>query len=350
MQTKNQSTAGKTKQKELNWLGETIYFTLSRYFIMRYTEYCQQLFGHRMQKLTVNAGFGCPNRDGTLGRGGCTFCNNEAFSPSYCQPAKSITQQIDEGIRFHSRRHRQPVGYLAYFQSYTGTYAPLPLLRERYGEALAHPLVEGLVVATRPDCVDEEKLDYLATLARSHYLMVEYGIESCYDQTLQRICRRHDYACTVRAVEAAARRDIPCGGHLILGLPGETREAIVREAALLSQLPLTSLKLHQLQILKGSPMAQDYSRDPPSVPPPYTLDEYVALVCDFLEQLRPDIVVERYAASVPPRHQAAPERRWLLPDGSPVKADDIARKVASELARRGSRQGIFYNPQNTPHQ
>ena len=317
---------------------------------MRYTDYCQQLFGHRMQKLTVNAGFSCPNRDGTLGTEGCTFCNNDAFSPSYCQPTKSITQQIDEGIRFHARRHRQPVGYMAYFQSYSNTYAPLPLLKERYIEALAHPRVEGLVVATRPDCVDEAKLDLLASLAREHYIMVEYGIESCYDRTLKRIRRGHNYVCTVRAIEATARCGIPCGGHLILGLPGESREEMVAEATLLSQLPLTSLKLHQLQILRGSQMWQDCLRSAYALPPPFALDEYISLVCDFLERLRPDIVVERYAASVPPRYQAVPERRWLFPDGSPVKAGDIAQRVDAELTRRGSQQGIFFNPPNTLQQ
>ena len=317
---------------------------------MRYTDYCQQLFGHRMQKLTVNAGFSCPNRDGTLGTEGCTFCNNDAFSPSYCQPTKSITQQIDEGIRFHARHHRQPVGYMAYFQSYSNTYAPLPLLRERYIEALTHPRVEGLVVATRPDCVDEAKLDLLASLAREHYIMVEYGIESCYDRTLERIRRGHNYACTVRAIEETARCGIPCGGHLILGLPGESREEMVAEATLLSQLPLTSLKLHQLQILRGSQMWQDCLRSASALPPPFALDEYISLVCDFLERLRPDIVVERYAASVPPRYQAVPERRWLFPDGSPVKAGDIAQRVDAELARRGSQQGIFFNPPNTLQQ
>ena len=317
---------------------------------MRYTDYCQQLFGHRMQKLTVNAGFSCPNRDGTLGTEGCTFCNNDAFSPSYCQPTKSITQQIDEGIRFHARRHRQPVGYMAYFQSYSNTYAPLPLLRERYIEALAHPRVEGLVVATRPDCVDEAKLDLLASLAREHYIMVEYGIESCYDRTLERIRRGHNYACTVRAIEETARCGIPCGGHLILGLPGESREEMVAEATLLSQLPLTSLKLHQLQILRGSQMWQDCLRSASALPPPFAFDEYITLVCDFLERLRPDIVVERYAASAPPRYQAVSERRWLFPDGSPVKAGDIAQRVDAELTRRGSQQGIFFNPPNTLQQ
>ena len=313
---------------------------------MHYSDYCIQQFGHRIQKLTINAGFGCPTRDGTIGTGGCIFCSNDAFSPSYCQSSKSITQQIDEGIRFHSHRHRQGVGYLAYMQSYSNTHAPLPVLQERYEEALRHPLVEGLVVATRPDCVDEEKLDYIAFLARRHYVMVEYGIESCYDRTLQRIHRGHDYACTVHAIGETARRGIPCGGHLILGLPGESREEMVAEADILSQLPLTTLKLHQLQILKNSQLEQDYLRDPSSVPQPFTLDEYVALVCDFLERLRPDIVVERYAAAVPPRFQAVPGRGWCHKDGTPVKGNELTDMIASELARRNTQQGINWFKNN----
>lgn len=309
---------------------------------MRYVDYCIEQFGHRMQKLTLNTGMGCPNRDGTLGTQGCTFCNNDAFVPAYCQPSLSITQQIDEGIRFHSHRHRQPVGYLAYLQAYSNTYAPLPRLRQCYEEALAHPQVEGLIIATRPDCVDDHLLDYLASLAKRHYLMLEYGIESCYDRTLQSIQRHHDYACTVSAIRATAERDIPCGGHLILGLPGESREEIVAEASLLSHLPLTTLKLHQLQLLRGSKLGADFLDNPASVPPPFTLGEYISLLCDFLEHLRPDIIVERYAAAVPPSHLADPSRSWHHPDGRPVKSSDLARLVTTELNRRNIYQGIRY--------
>lgn len=309
---------------------------------MRYVDYCLEQFGHRMQKLTLNTGMGCPNRDGTLGTQGCTFCNNNAFVPAYCQPSLSITQQIDEGIRFHRHRHRQPVGYLAYLQAYSNTYAPLPRLRQCYEEALAHPQVEGLIIATRPDCVDDHLLDYLASLAKRHYLMLEYGIESCYDRTLQSIQRHHDYACTVSAIRATAERGIPCGGHLILGLPGESREEIVAEASLLSHLPLTTLKLHQLQLLRGSKLGADFLDNPASVPPPFTLGEYISLVCDFLEHLRPDIIVERYAAAVPPSHLADPSRSWHHPNGRPVKSSDLARLVTTELNRRNTYQGIRY--------
>lgn len=318
-----------------------ILIAILNYRTVHYSDYCIQIFGHRMQKLTVNAGFGCP----ILKSGGCIFCNNSAFTPSYCQPSKSTTQQIDEGIRFHrQRRGHGHIGYLAYLQSYSNTYAPLQLLQERYQEALSHPKVEGLVIATRPDCVDEEKLDYIASLAREHYVMVEYGIESCYDRTLQHIHRGHNYECTVRTVEETARRGIPCGGHLILGLPSESREEMVAEANILSQLPLTTLKLHQLQILRGSQMGEDYLRDPTTVPPPFALDEYIALVCDFLERLRPDIIIERYAASVPPRYQVAPERGWKHPDGTPVKGSELADMIATELTRRNTYQGIYYTP------
>lgn len=305
-----------------------------------YADYCRRLFGRPMQKLTIDAGFSCPNRDGTVGTGGCTFCNNEAFSPSYCHAQKSITQQLDEGIHFHAHRLRQGTGFLAYFQSYSNTYAPLPVLRELYEEALAHPKVSGVVIGTRPDCVDAEKLNYLASLARRHYVMVEYGIESCYDRTLAAIRRGHDYACTQAAIAATAERGIACGGHLILGLPGESREEMVAEAEMLSRLPLATLKLHQLQVLKGSQLGREYQRRPECLPPPFELNEYVGLVCDFLERLRPDIVVERFAASVPPRMQADPARGWHHSDGTPVKGSELPRLVSSEFTRRGTWQGI----------
>lgn len=310
---------------------------------MNYSDYCRQHFGHPIQKLTLDAGFGCPNRDGTLGYGGCTFCNNAAFNPDYCHPQKSITQQLDEGIHFHARRHRRPCGYLAYFQAYSGTYAPMDVLQRKYAEALSHPAVEGLIIGTRPDCVDGERLDYLATLAKRYYIMIEYGIESCYDTTLRTIHRGHDYACTIQAIQATASRGIPCGGHLILGLPNESREDMAAEADILSQLPITTLKLHQLQILRGSLLEQDYLHNPSAVPPPFTIEEYVTLVCDFLERLRPDIIVERFASEVPPRHQAAPERGWRHPDGTPFKGKELTQLVHNELTRRRTCQGTLYH-------
>jgi radical SAM protein (TIGR01212 family) len=307
-----------------------------------YADYCRRLFGRPMLKLTIDGGFSCPNRDGTLGTEGCSYCCGEAFSPAYCRGGKSITQQIDEGIRFHASRRCSATGDLAYFQSYSNTYAPLDILRMRYEEALAHPLVSGLVIGTRPDCVDEEKLDYLASLSKQHYVMVEYGIESCYDHTLASIGRGHDYACTCHAIQATARRGIACGGHLILGLPGENLQEMVEEASLLSLLPLTTLKLHQLQVLKGSQMGRQYLCHPGSLPPPFQLEQYITLVCDFLERLRPDIMIERFAASVPPSLLADPARSWRHPDGSHVKGSELSRLIRAELARRGTSQGFLH--------
>lgn len=315
-----------------------------------YSDYFKQLFGTRVQKLSIDAGFCCPNRDGTLNTGGCTFCNNDAFNPSYCQPEKSITQQLDEGIEFHEWRYRKAGKYLAYFQAYSNTYAPLEVLKERYEEALRHEGVVGLVIGTRPDCVDEAKLDYIASLAQRHYVAVEYGIESCYDKTLARIHRGHDYACTVRAVEATARRGIHCGGHLILGLPGESREEMLAEAEMLSALPLESVKLHQLQILHGSLMAQEWAKGEATAEngwlPPFGLEEYIGLVCDFVERLRPDMVVERFAGEVPPRFQAAPERSWRRADGRLIRNEEIPQRVTAELEKRGTWQGCRWTGKN----
>lgn len=303
-----------------------------------YSGYFRRTFGGRVQKLSIDAGFSCPNRDGTLNHGGCTFCNNDAFNPSYCMPEKSITQQLDEGISFHEWRYRNNNGYLAYFQAYSNTYAPLEVLRQRYEEALGHPKVVGLVIGTRPDCVDEQKLDYIATLARDCYVAVEYGIESCYNDTLELVHRGHTIECTCEAIRQTAQRGIHCGGHLILGLPGESRQMLVEQCDLINSLPLNTLKLHQLQILNGSLMAADY-KDHPQRYGAYGLEEYIRLVADIVERLRPDLVLERFAGEVPPRCQAAPERSWRRADGRLIRNEEIPVMVERELARRDSWQG-----------
>lgn len=311
-----------------------------------YSNYFKSIFGGRAQKLSIDAGFSCPNRDGSLSRGGCTFCNNDAFNPSYCQPEKSIAQQLDEGIEFHQWRYRKSVRYLAYFQAYSNTYGPLELLKERYAEALAHPQVSGLIIGTRPDCVDAEKLDYIASLAKEHYVAVEYGIESCYDDTLRRIHRGHDFATTAEAVRQTAARGIHCGGHLILGLPGESRDDMLCEADILSELPLNTIKLHQLQVLRGSLLEQEGRGDAYAAIPFFALDEYIGLVCDFLERLRPDMVVERFAGEVPPRFQACPDRSWRRPDGRLIRNEEIPIMVETELERRNTSQGARYQAPN----
>lgn len=299
----------------------------------------RQLFGGRVQKLSVDGGFTCPNRDGTVGTEGCTFCSNEAFTPSYCRRVGSISTQLEEGKAFHARRYRGACSYLAYFQSYSNTYAPLDVLRRRYEEALSVPGVVGIVVGTRPDCVDAPRLNYLAQLARHCYVAVEYGVESCYDATLKRVRRGHDYEQTCRAVRATAQRGLPCGSHLILGLPGESRDMMLAEADLLSQLPITSLKLHQLQLLKHTYMEHQYLQGNPDLQHGLSLPDYVGLVCDFLERLRADVAVERLAGEVPPRFQADPSRSWRRADGRLLRHEEIPSMVERELLRRGTWQG-----------
>ncbi len=274
-----------------------------------YAGYFRRVFGGRVQKLSADAGFTCPNRDGTIAEGGCTFCNNGAFTPSYCIPSKGIRRQIEEGIEFHRRRYRGASRYLVYFQSFSNTYAPLERLRTLYAEALAHPEVAGIVVGTRPDCIDEEKLDYFAVLARTHYVAIEYGIESTCDETLRAVNRGHDFATACRAVQMTAERGLHVGAHFILGLPGESDEMLVAQTSLINALPLTTVKFHQLQIFRDTPMAAQYDADPGQFRF-WTLDEYIALFTEILRRLRPSLVVERFASEAPPRYHYGPN--WGL--------------------------------------
>ena len=281
-------------------------------------------------KLVVDAGFSCPNRTGR-GKGGCTFCDNAAFHPAYSTPSKSITQQLDEGIAFHAARGRSDGPYLAYFQSYSNTFAPLSRLREVYGEALAHPAVSGLVIGTRPDCVDAEKLDYIASLGCAR---MEYGIETSRDETLARVHRGHSFACAEEAVRETAARGIPVCGHFILGLPGETHETMLEDVAKINALPLDSVKFHQLQILKGTPMAAEFAANPEDFVR-WTLPEYLDLLVDIFERLRPSLAIGRLAASVPPRYLATP--------GWGVRASDLHPLLAQRLAERNTWQGRLFD-------
>ena len=296
--------------------------------------YYRNKFGERLQKLVIDAGFSCPNRDGTVGRGGCTYCDNAAFHPGYSTPSKSLYQQIDEGIEFHRGRYPRVKHYLAYFQAYSNTYGPLSLLKELYEEALSHPSVVGLVIGTRPDCIDEEKLDYLASLSQKDVIVIEYGIESCYDTTLRRINRGHDFECARRAVEMTAARGIDVGAHFILGLPGETREMMLEQCSLISALPLTSVKFHQLQIVKGTKMEAEYSAHPEEFLR-FGLDDYLDLVIDILERLHPDLWIERVAGEVPPRFVS--ETPWGL-----IRNVDILRRLDQRLEERDTFQGRQY--------
>ena len=304
----------------------------------------KRIYGERLQKLVIDAGFTCPNRDGKVGRGGCSFCDNAAFHPGYSVPGKSLADQIDEGITFHKTRYRNTRHYLAYFQSYSNTYAPLPRLVELYTEALSHPSVVGIVIGTRPDCVDEEKLDWLASLKDGRALpgwrregfdkpvvKIEYGIESCYDRTLERVGRGHDVAAAVKAVEMSAERGLDPGAHFILGLPGETREMLVDQCSFISSLPLHSVKFHQLQIVRGTRIEKEFETCPEDFLR-LSLDDYLDLVIDILERLRPGLYIERVAGEVPPRF--VKETAWGL-----IRNFQILHLLDDKLEARDTFQG-----------
>ncbi|HNX83464.1 MAG: TIGR01212 family radical SAM protein [Bacteroidales bacterium] len=296
-----------------------------------YADWFAGLFGGRVQKLSINAGFTCPNRDGTLGYGGCTYCNNEAFIPGYCTPEKSVTDQIEQGIAFHRRRYRRAERYIAYFQAYTNTYADIDKLTALYDEALNHPSVAGLVIGTRPDCINGELLDRLAVMARDYFVMIEYGIESVNDDILRRINRGHDFTTAMKALKETELRGLNAGAHLIFGLPGESRSAIADSAEVISSLPLTSLKIRQLQLIKGTAMAMEYRKNPGAFDL-YDLEEYLDLVITFTERLSPGIMIDRISGEAPPRLLDDP-RDWHL------RSSELFRLFEHRLEERNTWQG-----------
>lgn len=296
-----------------------------------FTGYYKSKYGSRLQKIVIDAGFTCPNRDGSVSVGGCTYCDNNAFHPSYSTPDKSIMQQMEEGMEFHRRRYRRATGYIAYFQPYSNTYAPPERLKALYAEALSHPNVVGIAIGTRPDCIDEEKLDYLAALSREHIVMVEYGIESCYDATLERINRGHTFDQAVTAVKMTADRGLDVCAHFILGLPGESREMMLESAPVINSLPLTSLKFHQLQIIKGTSMEREFEANPQDFVT-FSLEEYIDFFVDILERLRPEIRIERFAGEVPPRFVKS--NPWGL-----IRNVELLRLLEKKLEERDSWQG-----------
>jgi uncharacterized protein len=299
-----------------------------------YTEYIRKTFNGRIQKVVVDAGFTCPNRDGTKGIGGCTYCNNDAFNPSYCNPEEPIEYQISKGIDFHAVRYRRADRFLVYLQPYSNTYAPLSRLKTLYDVALGYPDVIGLVIGTRPDCMDDEKLDYLQELSKRVYIQVEYGVESGYDGTLLRINRGHDFNASKEIIQKTHERGIRTGIHMIFGLPGETTEMMLNEAEILSSMPIDTVKFHQLQIVRGTKMEKEFL-DHPGDFQTFSLDEYIDFIIRFIEKLNPAIVIERFSGEVPPRllnHSA-----WGL-----IRYDAVLRLIEAELERRNTWQGKFY--------
>ncbi|MDO4755379.1 MAG: TIGR01212 family radical SAM protein [Parabacteroides sp.] len=294
--------------------------------------FLKEVFPYKVQKISINAGFTCPNRDGKKGYGGCTYCNNQTFSPDYCHTEKGVKEQLEEGIRFFSRKYPE-MKYLAYFQAYTNTYDEIDRLIAKYEEALSFPDVVGLIVGTRPDCMPNELLDYFTTLSKNKFVMIEYGLESTLDRTLIRINRGHTHAESEDAIRRTAGRGIYTGAHLILGLPGESREEILHHADVLSALPITTLKLHQLQLIRNTRMAKEYEENPEQFHL-YTADEYIDLVIDFIERLNPQIVVERFVSQSPKELLIAPD--WGL------KNFEFTAKVNKQIAARNAQQGRLF--------
>lgn len=276
-----------------------------------------------------------PNRDGTVGTGGCTYCNNQTFSPEYCQTNKSISRQISEGIEFFSRKYPE-MKYLAYFQSYTNTYGKLTELTEKYEEALAIPGVVGLIIGTRPDCMPDKLLDYLTRLAQKTFVLIEYGVESTYNSTLQYINRGHDFETAKETICKTAAAGILTGAHLILGLPGEDRNTILSHAEKISCLPLTTLKLHQLQLIRHTHMARQYMETPEKFHL-YEIDEYIDLAIDFAERLNPGIVIERFVSQSPKELLIAPQ--WGL------KNYEFTARLLHRMQERDTYQGKYYTPE-----
>lgn len=280
--------------------------------------------GRKVQKITITAGFSCPTRDGSYGRGGCTYCNVKSFSPAFALRQRSVSDQLREGIAFFARKYPQ-MEYLAYFQSYTNSYGDVEECIRLYEEALAHPGVVGLIIGTRPDCMPDALLTYLGKLSQRTFVLVEYGVESTLDKTLERVRRGHDWATSVDAIWRTHRAGVLVGAHLILCLPGESRQEILGHADRLSVLPITTLKIHQLQIIRGTIMASEYASDPSDYSLP-SEDEYIELCLDFVERLRDDIVIERFVSQSPTELLIAP--RWGL------KNYQFAQRIRQALAVR----------------
>ena len=298
-----------------------------------YSRFLQQQFSERVQKLTLDAGFTCPNRDGTVGTGGCTYCLNAAFNPSYCSPEKSVEQQLWNGMDFHRKRYHGST-YIAYFQAFSNTYAPLEKLREIYRPAIEHPMVKGLVIGTRPDCVDDAKLDFFAELQRRMFVSLEYGVESCQDKTLRRIHRGHSFGCAADAIRRTAERGIHCAAHLIYGLPGETPDMWLDDLKEINALPLNSVKFHQLQIIKDTAIQQDFETSPTDFHR-FTKEEYLHFIVQITERLNPAFAIERFAGTVPPRFLFV--NNWGL-----ERYDVLLHKIEKKMEELDTYQGKFF--------
>jgi hypothetical protein len=298
-----------------------------------YSSFIKKRFGERVQKISIDAGFTCPNRDGSKSTGGCIYCDNAAFNPAYASRSKSITDQLQEGIAYFSEKYPSQK-YIAYFQSFTNTYAPVQTVKEKIEEALSCKGVAGVSVATRPDCISDEILEMLAGFNKRHFITVEYGVESTYDSTLKTINRCHSWNDSIQAIRKTAFFGLYCGVHLIIGLPGETEADFLNHAVNISRLPVNFLKLHQLQILSGTTAEKLFS-EKPELFTILSVDEYSDLMCSFVARLHPDIVIERFTGESPPERVIAP--RW-----NKIKNFEVTEIIRRKLTERNIRQGIDY--------
>ena len=298
-----------------------------------YSSFIKKKFNERVQKISINTGFSCPNRDGSKGVGGCSYCNNNTFNPDYCEPNKSITQQLNEGISFFSKKYKSQQ-YLAYFQAYTNTYAEINLVKQLYTEAINHPDVIGLIIGTRPDCISEELINFLSGLSSQHYISLEFGIESTLNRTLELVNRCHTYEETVAAYNMSKDRGLHLGAHLILGLPGESKDEMLNHATAISKLPIHSLKIHHLQVVKHTMMALEYEKEPDNFKL-FSMEQYIDFITKFISRLRPDIIIERFISESPTNLLIAP--KW-----GGLKNFEIVSKIEKQLVKKNLWQGKYY--------
>ncbi|MDV7137906.1 TIGR01212 family radical SAM protein [Maribacter sp. TH_r10] len=301
-----------------------------------YNSFIKLHFGERVQKISLDVGFSCPNRDGSKGYGGCTYCNNNTFNPDYCEPQKSIVAQLQEGIEFFAKRGKNKK-FLAYFQAYTNTYSDLESLKAMYQEALSVPNVVGLVIGTRPDCISDEVIAYLEELSKDYFISLDFGVESTNEKTLLDINRCHTFSDTIATFEKCKDKGFHLGAHIIMGLPGESKNDLMQHAVKLSKLPIDTLKIHHLQIVRNSVMAVQYKRNPENFNL-FTLETYINFVTDFIGYLRPDIVIERFISE-------APKELLVAPKWGGIRKQEILDRIDQKLKAKDTWQGKYYKPE-----
>ncbi len=294
-----------------------------------FSKFLRKHFPFKVQKIAINAGFSCPNRDGTKGVGGCTYCNNQTFNPGYCQPSESIAEQLEKGKQFFARKYPE-MKYLAYFQAYTNTYGELEELKRMYDEALRVDDVVGIIIGTRPDCMPDSLLDHLQTLSRHTFVLIEYGAETSHNETLRLINRGHAWEDTVNAVQRTAQKGILCGLHLILGLPGETAQMMLATADAISRLPIATVKLHQLQLIRGTTLARQATDGEIRIRQ-FTVEQYIGLCLQMIEHIRADIAIERFVSQSPDNLLISP--RWGM------KNYEFTNKLTAEILKKNILQG-----------